>query len=744
MEIVENFLKSKDYLNCISYLRNNTKNFNLIDFICKSIENNNKIEKNYIFWDDYAISNYYLGNIHKSYNLYNNIFNYEITNLSENEINHCINNLNFSISNNMKKNQDNIISLENQIGSEFISFINLTDEIKKNIKENYNPMNPSIIYNENTNEYLVNIRTVNYKLSDNFCYLGNGNYNTINYLIKYDNNFNIKNIELKNNVDMPYKHNFYGCEDIRIFYYKNKLHFSFTSLSVKENKIQYICLGNSEENNYVVLDGYGNGKIQKNWTPIVVDNTEILYFIYSFFPLIVLKYDEDIKNVKLHQCSMPGTYNKWRGGTPAISLEKIGLKDFYLCVIHESNFPKYVQKFVLLKYNNNIFEIYNYSPLFYFYNETIEFCSGITINKENLILSFGKLDRETHIAKVNLNKIIQALLNPKQKIIQNPNFINDNEKYENINSPYTFITCFFNLEKHENKERIRKFDFYKEKCQFIMNLDINIVIYIDDDNMIEHIKNIRKKYMQKTKIIKISIEELPYYKYYDEIKNNRELNNYAGFCDKKDTPLFTIIMWSKMYFLENTIKNNYFNTNYFMWIDFGVSYVANTENYLNSFIEPSEKISILSINIPNGKNINNINNLNRWDCYLGGGVFCGNKENMLNLIKLFNYNLSIFIQNKICPLEDIVISYIAYTNRDLFEFYYGDYEDIINNRNFMFSDKYKYLIFRNIDICLNENMYDEIRLMIKYVLKSFNNNYINLSDDEFNKIMDYNNKIFYK
>ena len=41
-------------------------------------------------------------------------------------------------------------------------------------------------------------------------------------------------------------------------------------------------------------------------------------------------------------------------------------------------------------------------------------------------------------------------------------------------------------------------------------------------------------------------------------------------------------------------------------------------------------------------------------------------------------------------------------------------------------------------------MYDEARLMIKYVLKSFYNNYIDLSEDEFNKIMNYNNKIFYK
>lgn len=744
MEIVEDFLRKNEYLNCVSYLRNNTKNFKLIETLCEFIESNNNIEKNSTFWDDYSIACYYLGKKNKAYNLYNNIFQNKITTLNEGAIKHYMNNFNYYINDNMKKKQNNIVSITEQIGEINIFFSSLTNKIRDKIDENYNPLNPSIIYDEAHDEYILNIRTANYKFDENFRYIGNGYCDTVNYIAKFDCDFKLKTVEKENNLIMPYRHNFYGCEDIRLFYYKNILHYSFTSLSVKEKYLQYICLGNSATNSYTILDGYGDNIIQKNWVPVATldDN---LYFIYSFYPLIVLKYDNFTKNVKLHQSTLPGLFNRWRGGSPAISLEKIGLNDFYLCAIHESNFPKYAHKFVLLKYVNEIFEIYNFSPTFYFFDEKIEFCSGLTIskNKKDFILSFGKLDREIFLSKINIDVLLKGLFNEKQKLIENPNFINnnDNDKYKNAISPYTFVTCWFNLEKNEIKKRVNSNDFYKQKSETLFTKNINIVFYSDDDLIIEYVQNTRKNMTSKTKIIKINIEELPYYKYLDKITDIRNSTNYRNLATNKDTPLFTILTWSKLYFLKDTISKSYFNSEYYMWLDFGISYVANFDNFLNCTMEKKEKISIMSINIPI---IKNLNNLNGFSCYLAGGSFCGNKNNIIELHDKFDYYVNILLDKNIAPLEEGVLAYIAQNERDLFEYYYGDYCDIINNRNFMFSRKNIHLIFKNIQICLNENMYDEVRLMISYVLKSFYNGYINLSDDEFENLNNISSKIFYK
>jgi hypothetical protein len=44
--------------------------------------------------------------------------------------------------------------------------------------------------------------------------------------------------------------------------------------------------------------------------------------------------------------------------------------------------------------------------------------------------------------------------------------------------------------------------------------------------MIEYIKNIRKKYIERTKIIKIKLEDLPYYKYRNEIEKYLSTNDH--------------------------------------------------------------------------------------------------------------------------------------------------------------------------------------------------------------------------
>jgi len=421
MEIIENFLKKKNYLECITFLIDNTLNYHLTMFFCEYVISHENIVKNDKFWDNYAIVNYYIGNKKKSYSLYQNIFKHGETKLSEKNIEHYINNLKFSIPNNIKKKTNIIHNIRDVVNCVIYNFTGLTKNYITD--KGFHPLNPSIIYNPKTKEYLMNIRTVNYCFDENYKYIGDGNYETINYLATYTPELGLKNIEKKNNYSFPHKFNFYGAEDARMFYYKQKLHISFTSLCVKDNNLQYICLGN--EDGYIVLDGYGEGKIQKNWTPIVTTNDE-LFFIYSFFPLVILKYDETIKNVVLNQVSLPKLYNEWRGGSQAFNLELVNkkYKDYFLCVIHESNFPTYTHRFVLLKKNcdDNIFDIYGYSPQFTFLSKDIEFCAGIAVTNYNILLSFGRLDREIYIAKLNLQNILFSLFNP------NKNMSGDNYK----------------------------------------------------------------------------------------------------------------------------------------------------------------------------------------------------------------------------------------------------------------------------------------------------------------------------
>lgn len=402
---IEEYLKNNKLLECISYLREKTKCFSLIKLLCEKVVNDDTIQKNPSFWNDYSIAYYYLGNKEKAYQIYDNIFPYEKTVFnSESEANFYLNNMSFSspqiIQNNIFVSMDSLLNNKHE-------YICLNHNLSDKLIQNYHPMNPSIVKIEDG--YLINIRTVNYLFDPNFRYITNGPCNSINYLINLDQNLNIININELKYQNMPYNGNFDGWEDIRLFYYRDKLHCSFTTLQVTENRRQTICISNLSDDipSHISLNNYGSDKIQKNWVPLISKNKD-LFFIYSFNPLTILKYDEEIKNAKLHQISKVNKMNKWRGGSPALQLEELGYENYYLCVIHESEFPKYKHKFILLEeIKENIFQIKSESDFFYFIDGIVEFTSGLCIShdKKDFILSFGKMDQKSYITKINIKDI---------------------------------------------------------------------------------------------------------------------------------------------------------------------------------------------------------------------------------------------------------------------------------------------------------------------------------------------------
>jgi hypothetical protein len=410
LQHIDELLKNNNILECISYLRGNTQCFSLIKTLCERVENDDSINKTPAFWNDYSIAHYYLGNKEKAYQLYNKIFPYNKSPLnSESDIEFYTKNMSFSAPQIMQNNE--IIPLDLLLNKKHDS-ICLNEKICKYIDNNYYPLNPSIIKTEN--EYIMNVRTVNYMFDPNFRYITNGLCNTFNYICKLDKNLNITDCNKLKYRNMPFSGNFDGWEDIRLFNFNDKLHCSFTTLQSSINRRQTICLSDLSNDIpfHIALNNHGSEKIQKNWVPIISKN-ENLFFIYSFYPLTILKYDANIKNVKIHQVSKVDIPNKWRGGSPALSLKELGYDKYYLCVIHESEFPKYKHKFVLLEeISEDIFKIKSETKFFYFIDGIVEFCSGLTIShdKNSFILSYGKMDRECHLMNIDTEILLSLFI----------------------------------------------------------------------------------------------------------------------------------------------------------------------------------------------------------------------------------------------------------------------------------------------------------------------------------------------
>lgn len=236
-----------------------------------------------------------------------------------------------------------------------------------------------------------------------------------NIFINYSNN--IYKIPLTNNFKLS--GNYIGFEDPRVFSYKNNNYILVNALG--NNKIRNMYLFNLELKKIIKLQVINNNHInlidQKNWSPYIFNDK--LYFIYSFFPLVVLETINIEKgllkvikgNIK-NQSRNKENKNKLFGSTPLIPYEK----NNYICFTHSRkpylsvpviynplnmNIEK-IGKKLLFNFpkesnTNNLnwkdvqfpYDIKEYNNTYKLYIEFRNKCSGILyINKKDIIHFF--------------------------------------------------------------------------------------------------------------------------------------------------------------------------------------------------------------------------------------------------------------------------------------------------------------------------------------------------------------------
>lgn len=121
---------------------------------------------------------------------------------------------------------------------------------------------------------------------------------------------------------------------------------------------------------------------EKNWMPFVEDGH--LRVVYSTSPLIIWDLSERLPEVVWEG---PGLTEFWSGGSQLIPYQ-----GGFLGVVHRHFNRVYEHAFVGL--NGRSIEL---SPPFRFFGESVEFCAGIEDLGNEILLSFGVMDRDGYI-----------------------------------------------------------------------------------------------------------------------------------------------------------------------------------------------------------------------------------------------------------------------------------------------------------------------------------------------------------
>jgi hypothetical protein len=254
-------------------------------------------------------------------------------------------------------------------------------------------------------------------------------------------------------------------------------------------------------------------------------------------------------------------------------------------------------------------------------------------------------------------------LNYDLKQVQNKNVIVNNG--DNI----TIVSAFIKLDiKRSAKRSTQKYD-YIEKSKDTLSLNHNMVIYVSSE-LIDYIQDFRTNLnlIDKTKIIEVSREDLYLLDKIDIIKKNCVKN-----CKPYDIPEYILAVNTRYNLVKNAIDNNYFNTDLFSWIDFAAGHTVNIPKNFKINYSKADKIRISWIGrIKKSKNIFIYNH----KC-LGGGVFIGHKNIMIEFIKIHDIEFQKLMNMGYCINDDKLLFLIYEKYPHLFDIYGSSYSDIL-------------------------------------------------------------------
>jgi tetratricopeptide (TPR) repeat protein len=260
----------------------------------------------------------------------------------------------------------------------------------------WHPMNPSICWHKG--ELWCVVRTVNYSLNgrEYTVHDPEGIVRTENYLGKLTPNVELVDHRLIRDLDRSLRvpSRIVGYEDIRLVSLDeldgNVLGASATVCDHDTDRRLIARLFFNDEGDVTRREVQPTNQMhEKNWMPLAIDG--MLTWIYSLDPTAILP-------GPLRKC--PFALEHLRGGAA------IALQDGYLCVTHETietdESRVYLHRFVRL---DKKFSVIAVSPAWVFAGFGIEFCAGLALDNEQLVLSYGVRDREAWISQVDIKEI---------------------------------------------------------------------------------------------------------------------------------------------------------------------------------------------------------------------------------------------------------------------------------------------------------------------------------------------------
>lgn len=249
----------------------------------------------------------------------------------------------------------------------------------------------------------------------------------------------------------------------------------------------------------------------------------------------------------------------------------------------------------------------------------------------------------------------------------------------------TLVTALYDIGRGKwNNIFQRSHEEYLGYFKNILSLDSNLIIFIDEKDLhtVEVFRSKIDPFFEKTKIITKRFVDLEaFQRFYEKSKKVMQSdyflkNRYESHTPEMNYPEYNIINFNKVSFLEESIKNNWFGSNYFIWIDAGFYHKNFPQDYLFKIYPDTEKIKVLDDNKVHFLTLSDQIHLSSYldpRVSITGSMFAGKPKPLLEFKKLCFDTIEEFLNADAINDDQTIYAFAHQKNSSLFNLTQGDW-----------------------------------------------------------------------
>jgi len=320
-------------------------------------------------------------------------------------------------------------------------------------------------------------------------------------------------------------------------------------------------------------------------------------------------------------------------------------------------------------------------------------------------------------------------------------------------SKITLVTGLWDIGRGDLQEGwSRSFQHYLDKFQQLLQVDVNMIIF-GDEELEKFVLNNRRS--DNTQFIRRELswfKNNDYYPLIQNIRNNPNWFNQTGWLTESTQSkleMYNPLVMSKMFLLHDAKIVDKFNSEYMFWIDAGLTNTIHPgyfthDKVLDKLSKYISKFSFVCFPYETNTEIHGFEytklssiSENKVNKVARGGFFGGPKESISNINSIYYGLLMSTLQEGYMGTEESIFSIMTYKHSDLINYFeiegnglFGKFFEDLKNDNLKVKSEGKVSVVNNLDInkvglyVLTFNSPNQFETLIKSMLE-YDSDFIN-------------------